>query len=348
MTAGASRIKVLDEFGAAADPALESIALALDPVVVRAEFKHRLPRLAGEDGWVRVRSIRVLRHKPGKRCVIEYDIRIKSASAEPAKAVLIGKIRSRRFGNEGYRLLDDLWRAGFQADSADGVSVPEPIGVLTSLRMWLQRKVPGVVVSDLIAGPEGIALGRRIAEAIHKLHRAGVPVDREHTMCDELRILHECLPRAAQLRPELAARIERLLAGCDRLGAGLPAPRACGIHRDFYPAQVIAEPSRLHLIDFDLYCQGDPALDVGNFIGHITEESLRTLGDARALEDREEAIVDRFGQLSGAAAVPAIRVYSTLTLARHVYLTTQFPDRATFTERLLELCEQRLAAAGVA
>src|SRR5437773_3836244 len=38
-----------------------------------------------------------------------------------------------------------------------------------------------------------------------------------------------------------------------------------------------ALPIWVWLLDFDLYCQGDPALDIGNFVGHLTEQSLRTL-----------------------------------------------------------------------
>src|SRR5206468_12183180 len=98
--------------------------------------------------------------------------------------------------------------------------------------------------------------------------------DLTHTMDDELHILHECLPLVAQQKPACAKRIERILSACDRLAATVPKPKPCGIHRDFYPAQVIVEGSQLYLIDFDLYCTGDPALDVGNFVGHITEQSL--------------------------------------------------------------------------
>jgi thiamine kinase-like enzyme len=124
----------------------------------------------------------------------------------------------------------------------------------------------------------------------------------------------------------------------------VPAPKFCGIHRDFYPAQVIVRKGQLYLIDFDLYCQGDPALDVGNFIGHVTEESLRTCGQASALQDREEAMEKRFIELCGEAIRPSVRAYTTLTLARHIYLSTQFPERSAFTESLLELCENRLVA----
>ena len=122
----------------------------------------------------------------------------------------------------------------------------------------------------------------------------------------------------------------------------MPEPRRCGIHRDFYPAQVIVNGARLYLIDFDLYCLGDPALDVGNFIGHMTEESLRERGDATALHNAEQVLEDSFVGLAGESLRRGVRVYTALTLVRHIYLSTQFPERAPFTEQLMQLCEQRL------
>ncbi len=342
----ASEVKVSDPFGAAGDAALPTVALALDPAAVNDEFRHGLPRLVGKDGRVSVRSISVTRHKPGRRCVIEYRVRLKHADARWSSATLIGKIRARRFGNEAYRLLEQIWNSGFDSASKDNVSVPEPIGVVSRFQMWLQRKVTGTVSGVLLHQSDGISLARRIAEAIHKLHSISVPTDRTHTMADELRILHECLPVVVQEKPIWAKRIDRILKGCDGLVATVPNSKPCGIHRDFYPAQVIVDGARLHLIDFDLYCMGDPALDVGNFIGHITEQSLRELGNVLALRDREEAMENQFVALSGEHRRPAVHAYTTLTLVRHVYLSTQFPERMPFTERLIGLCEERLAIAG--
>lgn len=346
MSAHPDRIPVHDPFSATTDPALPTVPLALNPAAVAEEFKRGLPRLAGEQGRVEVKSIHVIRHKPGKRCVVEYDIRVERPGQKRLKTKLIGKIRARRYGTEGYRLQDAFWQAGLQRPCPDHIAVPEPIGVIPAFRMWLQRRVNGVTATQLIGGPEGPVIAARIADAIHKVHRAGVPAEKSHSMADELRILHECLPRVTALRPELAPRIDRLLAGCARLGAGLPAPMACGIHRDFYPAQVVIDAERLWLLDFDLYCLGDPGLDLGNFIGHITEESLRTQGDPTAWSASERAMEQRFVELAGESVRPAIHAYTTLTLARHVYLSTQFPERHSCTDRLLELCEQRLSAAG--
>ena len=338
-----SKVTVSDPFGAASDEALPTLALALDPAAVKEEFKRGLPRLAGEAGQVLLKSIRVLRHKPGKRCVIAYDVRVEQPGQPRRKATILGKVRARRFGNEAYRLLDAIWNAGFKKRCADGVAVPEPVGVIPKFQMWLQRWVRGAASGALLAGPEGVTLARRIAEAIHKLHRAGVPTERTHTMADELRILHECVPRVATSRPELGPRLGRILEACERLGASVPAPKPCGIHRDFYPAQVLVDRMRLWLLDFDLYCQGDPGLDVGNFIGHLTEESLRMLGDAAAWRDREQAMEARFIELTGESVRASVRAYTTLTLVRHIYLSTQFAERTAWTERLVELCEERLA-----
>jgi aminoglycoside phosphotransferase (APT) family kinase protein len=146
----------------------------------------------------------------------------------------------------------------------------------------------------------------------------------------------------ARQEPAWERRIERLLAACDRLGGSIPEPRACGVHRDFYADQVLVSGQRLVLLDFDLYCVGDPALDVGNFLGHMTEQSLRSFGDPSALAYREQAMEERFVELSGEGTRHAVRVYAALTLARHIHLSTLLPERRHLTRDLLDLCEERL------
>jgi hypothetical protein len=336
------KVTLSDPFGAAADPGLPTLAAALDPVEAKGEFKRRLPRLSGETGRLRLQAIRVTRHKRGRRCVVEYDVQVERPPSPAYALTLIGKVRARRFGHESFRLLESISNAGFQDHSPDGISVPEPIGVIPRFQMWFQSRVPGRTADQLLSGTKGGSIGRRIAEAIHKLHCACLPTDRHHTMEDELRILNDCLASVARQVPAWVERLQRLSAACERLGAGVPAPKPCGIHRDFYPAQVLVNDGRLFLIDFDLYCLGDPALDVGNFIGHMIEQSLRESGDPNALAGPQQAIEDRFVDLSGEACLPAIRAYTTLTLARHVYLSTVFPERQRFAGALLELCEQRL------
>jgi hypothetical protein len=339
-------ITVSDPFNAAQDPELAALALALDPETARGELRRRLPRLSG-DGKLRLRTIRVTRYKPGRRCLVEYEVQLVRPGQAPTELTLIGKIRARRFGNESFRLLDQVWKAGFDQGSADGITVPEPLGVIARFQMWFQRKVPGRDATEVIGGPDGIALGKRVAEAAHKLHTAGITPERAHGMSDELRILNESLAKVAALKPEWEARIQRVMRGCVALGEKVRPPRACGIHRDFYPAQVMVDGARICLLDFDLYCLGDPALDAGNFLGHMTEQAVREFGRPDALAAQESALRERFIELSGQSCRGAVEAYTTLTLARHIYLSTRFEERRALTETLLELCEQRIAGAGI-
>ena len=353
-TGAATDVFVSDPFRAGTDPSMPTLALALDAIQAKEELKRRLPRLSGEDGKLRLKAIRVIRHKPGKRCVVEYDVRVQRPGAPSETVTVIGKTRAKRFGKEGYRLLEQLWKAGFDSASADRISVPEPLGMVPRFQMWFQRKVPGETATGLLAGPRGVELARRIAEAIHKLHQANVPAERQHGIADELRILHECLEKVAELRPDWRKRLARLLVACDQLGARVPQPRPCGIHRDFYPAQVMVENirqspvadhqllPRIYLIDFDLYCTGDPGLDIGNFIGHMIEQSLRESGNGAAVEPQKQALEEKFIELAGESCRTAIQAFTTLTLVRHIYLSTQFPKRQEFAPALLDLCEQRL------
>jgi hypothetical protein len=323
------------------DDELPGLRLALDKEAARKVFKRRLPSLSRE-GKLRLKKIRLIRHKPGRRCVAEYEVVVKIPNTPEQRITLIGKTRARRSGNEGFRLQKALWDAGFDSQSRDNISVPEPIGVISDFQMWFQRKVNGPTAEQLLASPDGVVLAKRVAQAIHKLHRVNVPTDKIHTMDHELNILGNCLAQVSALNPEWSQRLERLIASCKQLGGGIQPGGNCGIHRDFYAAQVILDTDRLWLLDFDLYCMGDPSLDAGNFIGHITEQSLREYGRADGLIDAEQALEDEFVRLSGEGTRRPLHAYRDLTLARHIFLSTKFPERRHLTEKLLALCETRL------
>jgi len=335
-------VKVCDPFGVACDKLMPTLMAAIDPVAVQKELQKRLSHLSAGQTVPRLLEIRVVRYKPGRRCLVEYDIECLNSEGFLEQVTLIGKVRVRRYGNADTRLLKAFWMAGFQADSEDEIAVPEALGTLSAFQMCMQRKVPGCVTTALLLNPEYKWLAIKIAEAAHKLHRSNVPTKRVHFMQDELRILHEHLPKVGRYHEHWSGRIRRILDAADCLGSATPVPTVTGIHRDFYADQVIVDNRRLTLIDFDLYCLGDPGLDIGNFIGHVTEQSLRTCGDPNKMRGFEELMAERFVALSGEQVRISIKSYTTLTLIRHIYLSTLFPERHPFTTDLMEICEERL------
>jgi len=326
------------------DPALPTLRDALDPRLALAALAERL-RLPVER--TRLASLRVLAHEPGKHCLIEYGLDIDSSSA-CARLEAIGKIGVSHFDNRGYRQLRAIWQAGFTSDSADGICVPDPLGTVPALCMWLQRKVPGRTVTAVLRDGSTPSADR-LAAAVHKLHNAPLTADRCHTMHDELAILHRCLDTVAAQQPDAADAVFALMDTAARVGGLLPSPAFCPSHRDFCSDQVILHDDRVYLIDFDRFCLADPGLDVGNFLGHLTAHALRFHGDATALRALEDDLEDRFVARAGEATRYAVRIYAALTLARHVFLSTQFADRADLMLPLVGLAQARLeslAAAG--
>jgi hypothetical protein len=337
-----AKVKVKDPFGAASDQSMPQIAIALDRRRCGPLFKRGLRKLIADDQILRIHRIKVLRHKPGKRCVIRYDVFTEPPGDATQSFAILGKIRAKRAPNTAFNQQQAFWDAGFDSDAADGISVPEPVGIIDELQMWFQRKCPGKTATSLITPDSTNDLPERIAAAAAKIHRANVPTEKAHGMADELRILKDCFAVVAQVRPNLSDRLGKLFVKMERAAASLGARPTVGIHRDFYSDQVLYDGS-VCVLDFDLYCMGDPALDIGNFIGHLTEQAMRIHYRFDALERSEIALRDRFLELCGSHHRHAIDVYSNLTIARHIYLSTQFADRSHLTEPLLHLTEQRFS-----
>ena len=91
-----------------------------------------------------------------------------------------------------------------------------------------------------------------------------------------------------------------------------------------------------------MLCQGHAALDAGNYIAHIQELALRLYGGIDALKAHEDAFLRQFLAGSETAKRKEVDIYTTLSLARHIYISTLFDNRKHTTETLLKLCESRL------
>jgi hypothetical protein len=339
---------VSDPTGALGDPAMPMLRLALQPKYMARRLQDCLSlvrQFAMDDEPLQLRAIHVRRHKPGRRCLIEYKLAYPTRDGGEMCLAVLGKIRAKGLDRASHKVQNALWNNGFGPPSEDRIGVPEPLGTLPDLAMWLQRKVAGTSVMERLTGPEGPALAVRIAAAAHKLQRRGVPANRRHTLADELLVLRRQLGPVVETHPAWAVRIQRVLVASERLGAAIaPGPFAPS-HRDFYPDNLLVDGEWLYLIDLDLYCEADPGLDMGNFIGHVTEFSLRTRRDPEALADLEQALEEEFARLAGAASRAAVRAYATLTLVRHIAISTRIPERRDWTPALLEFCEQRLGIA---
>ncbi len=337
------RVAVPSGQAAPASDDMPGFDVATDPERAAPLLEELLASKFGKGNCLVLTRLRVVRHKPGRRCLIEYQVELTRPDGTSERVRLLGKLRARGVDTGTLQVVESLWCNGWDDRSSDGIGVPEPLGALPLLRIWLQRRVEGKPATALLEAEGGVQLASRIADTLHKLHGSGVPSRRSpHELADELRILGEALDAASAARPQWQARLERVRDASNTLAGGIESLPPAGIHRDFYADQLVVSGPRIFLVDLDLYCAGDRALDAGNFIAHLTEQSLRHFGDPRGLLSQEQAFRERFLELSGPRLRSSVQAYETLTLVRHIYISTRIPERREATEAILDLCEQRL------
>lgn len=337
-----NNVQVVDDLNVADDTSIPTLSQVLDPATVQSWLDKGKTTLATEDRSVQLRSIKVKHFKPGRRCVIEYGTNVEKSGEFFSNVTLMGKVVAKGTRSTTWKIEQELWKNGFDDKSTDGISIPEPVGRSKKLKTSFQKKIDGKEIWPLLLSPEGKYWARRVAEAAHKIHKAGIPSKRSHTIEDEIRILHERVPKVIFQNPAWRKRIESVLIASDRLAARLPKTTPRTSHRDFYQDQIIVRGDRLYILDLDLYCYADEGLDIGNFIGHVVERSLFEFNDPNALRHIESCIENHFVDLAGEHTRQAVQTYATLTLVRHIYISTLFESRQHYTENLIQLCEQRL------
>ncbi len=327
-----------------ADPGLPALARALDPAAARRMLEaHAATPLEALE--LTLRGLRLVRHKPGRRAVVEYQLQVDQRTGRQA-VTLLAKVRARGADRTAFHLSRELRARGLNEQSPRGIAVPEPVALVPEADLWLQRRAPGLPIQTLIRASEAAPAAGRAAEALAALHHSGAHPGRRHALDDELAILDAWLESAKVERPDLRRRIERLAARCRELARSAGLDRSACIHRDFYHEHVLIGRSLAWILDLDCLAEGEPALDVGNFVAHLMELGLREAGDPDRFRCAVDTFLARSLELDPGLSREAADAATTLALARHIGLSARLAGRAHTTAALVALCERRSGLAG--
>lgn len=317
------------------DEQMPALGAALDVAVMRPLLSGILPQpVHGLDA-------RLIRHKPGRRALIRYRI---TYDDRHDPEILLGKLRAKGLDARMPALHAALRAKGLGGEAPHRVGVPAARGVLSWPALWLQERVPGRKLTDLLPENGAPHAARLVGRALARLHMVGLPVARTWTAADELAVLERALCAARENMPGEAHCIEAILKAAAHILHELPAAETTGIHRDFYPDQVLIDGDRVWLLDLDLYAEGDPAVDLGNFLAHLDELGLRLHGNPQRFEREATAFLAGYESLRTVdhGRVELLRLVS---LARHINLSRIIPGRAHITTRLIEHCVPLLVEA---
>lgn len=172
--------------------------------------------------------------------------------------------------------------------------------------------------SPLIAS-DATAVWGGIGSSLHRFHCSQVVNDlEEFSSRDELLVLDErarrfllcmpCLPRGWKAGRE---RLETAVINLPPALTGLA-------HRDLHDGQFIVAGNTISLLDFDLICSADIALDAGNLLAHMKLRALqrRQDGDNSALTDCRKAFLFGLGKHNEPGFDNRLNFYQATTFYR--------------------------------
>jgi aminoglycoside phosphotransferase (APT) family kinase protein len=269
---------------------IDRVFSSLLELVDRAAMKRKLRRICVEKGRIaRDVTIERLGYVPEMRAAFRYDIVDEDrATGARGRQSLIGKVHARR---HPAMLFADSWALRRAADGR--LSLPRPVGYLSSLGLVLQESVDGERLSNLMAATSVQDNLRLTATAIADLHAISAPLSVRRSAAGDARAVQRLANSLATICPQLAGPIGRLR---DDLAAEIEARATISglIHGDFHPGNVLVDGDRVTLIDLDNIGYGDPAADIGRFLASLRTRSLRAFGTHTALSEAGEAFLQAY------------------------------------------------------
>lgn len=285
--------------------ALPALRLLTDPGPARAflEDAIRAGTPAYQDLRILAAEPHVMRYSPGSRCTVLYRLQLPDGPrAADWPDVVVAKTYHR--ADKGLTAWDGmraLWTSPL--GSSTTVTIAEPLAWRPDERILVQGPVRGrqtlkeLLLSALQAGPDAPLAELRecvgkAAAGLAELHSSGVRTGRTATWDEELAEVREVASELADAVPELSGAAEPFLRRLEQMAAAVPPDPAVPSHRSFRPAQVLLDGDRIGFIDFDGFCQAEPALDVALFRATVRDVSMSALPDDLPLASRLATVDD--------------------------------------------------------
>jgi hypothetical protein len=306
------------------DGELPTLVDATDPAVAGPVLAAMLA--SAGDGSPGVTGCRVepVHYNRRHRCMSRYHL-----TAGDRPVVLYGKVSNDDAGRRTPGVV-----AGLRATLPGArFALPECLGFDEPLELVVLTEIPGVpqvaqLLRARLADPAATAGGAledavgACGEIAAALHGTGITQGAARPLEGELARLRRELAPVRRLSPELGERLSELLDEQERAATATRALPLVQSHGDFTYTQLLFDGPRSGLVDFDTFCQAEPAMDLGHFLAYLrfAEAKARAASGAGTgalidgLADRFTSAYTRAG--GDPAALERVTLYQTLSLVR--------------------------------
>jgi hypothetical protein len=271
-------------------PALQRLT---DPEAARILLEQSIGAVpANHELHIHSCTLKIMRAKPGSRCTILYQLTYSPAvsGVRHWPATVVAKTYHGDKGQNAYEGMQALWHSPLAASR--NVTIAEPLAYLPDSKVLVQGPIrEEKTLKTLLRAAlrshtpelmdELYAYLRKTAIGLAELHRSGVGYGHPITLANEVADLREQCTQLAISLPQLANLVTPLLAYLESWAIQYPADPPAPAHRSFRPAQVLLYQGEIGFIDFDGFCQAEPAMDLALFMTTVKNLGLNTTIDER-------------------------------------------------------------------
>ncbi len=240
----------------------------------------------------------IVRFKPEKRAVVRIATTATNlVSDEERDLVMFLRCYCDARGDGIFALMRNL------ASDSSGLTqsyVPRPFAYLADKRILIVEGVNGLPLLKLLGEQDGESVLARTAKALHELHRADYSTLTSRGRTDILSDAQAAALAITGVLPDQAAIVDEIIVSIED-GLAQSVVRTGFVHGDFHHDQILFQPAKEVLLDFDRSYRGDTIADVGNFCAHL--RLLEIEGRLQNAATAEEQFIVGYEKASGTAII---------------------------------------------
>jgi hypothetical protein len=309
------------------DPAMPGLGACLDGVLIA--------RALGADDRLEATP---KQYRPEVGALFAYT------PAADMPAVAFGKVAPAAISGAVHAATRRLWDT--PARHAGVLRIPRPLAYRPDYGLLLQTRVPGEAIGRDRNRAIFRDLVRHAGPALAAIHSADAPFGPRRGLEELVARLNYAQTDVALAAPRLLRALRTLVSQIERRqGAAATVARLVPSHGDYKYDQFLEHEGLFTLIDFELFCQAEPELDLGTFCAYLPNTTPRDWREGAASEVLRSEFLLAYEQAQGAPIDhPRLALYEAAMLGirglSHVW--TRQRDWQVRASQLLDLALERL------
>ena len=278
--------------------------------LLNSDLRARLARVLSQHLSITDLTIQPMRRRPGSRHVFSYKLVVGDEQTGKESVIeLIGKRdTTRAIGKAAkeYEAMRLLWDAGFGQDRS--LRIPRPLHHFDDLKLIVQEKARGTKLRTFLGVESDASVdhARMTGVWLAKLHNLPVSPAPVCSYEGEKTSLRMFVAAVSASQPQLAPELQHYAAQMETCFDGFQNVPATYVHGDFHPDHIYVANDLVTVIDFERFCVGDPARDLGSFIAHMRTTACFTGKSLDAANQQIAAFLKSY--FSSVAMAPDIAI----------------------------------------